>query len=309
MSTLSPAELRKYDWRIPAFLERLSSGKFITTSNAEVKLSYTGDDLEEKLRNDSSLAVGKLTFIGDDGTEYRLRDLQKDAGFGGKGSALKHEERAISLLSQKIEIEKYNYSSDYIPVVVGDVCYEVISVASTPGTPKSDFHFIDVNGNEILWVSHKHGSTARCFQQWSGCSKKVEPNIFAHPETQNFYNYITAVEFKPALTIAKNIEDVMLHNFAIYGNEYGNMFGRNNVQLVVQGDPTLSSNTANVHFDISSFYTHVNGETLPEMYTPTFMATYRNDRNDFGIKNCRVGILPKSGRFISEWAQDNEDQQ
>ena len=125
MSTLSSSELRKYEWRIPAFLERLASGTFITTSNTAVRLSYDGEGLEEKLRNDSARAIGKLRFTDHNGTEYKLNDLLKDSGFGGVGTRLKHEEAAIALLQQYIDIEKHNHGSDLIPIHAAGICYFV----------------------------------------------------------------------------------------------------------------------------------------------------------------------------------------
>lgn len=287
-------------------MERLASGTFITTSNTEVRLSYNGEGLEEKLRNESSRAVGQLRFIDEHGTEYKLADLLKDSGFGGVGSRLKHEEAAIALLQQRIDIEKHNHSSDIIPIHAAGICYFVAGVESTTGTPKSDFHFVDGEGREVLWASHKAGKSPRCFQQWAGCSAKVEPNIYNHWETREFADHIRRVEFSGGTTVARPIADRHLQSLAVYGNGFGGEFGRNNVQLVIQGSPSLAANTANVHYDIVSHSVHANGGELPEEYAPTFMAMYRGDRNDFGIINCRVGISPKKARLISNWIQDNE---
>lgn len=301
MSTLSPSELRKYEWRIPTFLERLASGTFITTSNTEVKLTYYGEGLEEKLRTDSPRAIGKICFVDDAGNVYKLGDLLKDAAFGGVGSTLKREEQAIALFQQKLDIEKHNHGADAIPVVVSGTCYFVSSITSTPGTPKSDLHFLDPTGNEVVWISHKHGKSPRCFQQWGGCSERCEPNIYNHSETRDFSARIRGIKFFAGYTIARSIQDNHLKNLAVYGNEFGSDFGRNNVQLVVQGIPTFAANTANVHYDIVSHSVHANGDELPYEYAPTFMAMYRGDRNDFGITNCRVGISPRNARLITNW--------
>lgn len=300
MATLSASELRKYDWRIPKFLERLASGTFITTSNTEVKLSYQGTDLEYRLKTESPRIVNKIKFVDELNTEYALSDLLKDEGFGGK-NAQRREQEALSLLQQKIDIQKSFWGEACVPVVIDGICYYIAGVENTPGTPKSDFHFVDVEGKEIVWISHKHGKTARCFQQWGGCSEKVSPRIYNHEETQEFVAAIRAIEFAPGLTVAKNIHDPQLHFYAIYGNNFGYQYGPDNVQLVIQGMPSLSANTSNTHFDIVSHSVHTNGETLPEEYTPTFMAMYRTDRRDFKIPTCRVGISPKNARLISNW--------
>lgn len=307
MSTLSAAELRKYEWRIPTFLERLSSGTFLNTSNSEIRLSYTGEDLAERLRNSPVREVNKILFMGDDGCEYRLRDLLKDRGFGGGSVPLKREDAALALIRQRLEIIKHNTASDSIPVVIGSECYYVSDVATTPGTPKSDFHFVSPTGDELVWLSHKHGNSPRSFQQWGGCSMRNEPNIHRHEETQAFAEQVRTLSFGAGSTVAKLIQDANLQHLAVYGNDYGKEFGQNNVQLVIQGEPTLTSNTSNSHFDVRAFGVHQNGEVLPTVYRPSFMAMYRTDRNDFGIKNCRVGISPKNARLVKEWI-DNDDQ-
>ena len=286
-------------------MERLASGTFITTSNTEVKLSFAGEGLETKLRNESARAVGKLRFLDPDGTEYRLQDLRKDAGFGGMNS-LKREEQALALFQQRLDIEKHNFHADMIPIVVAGQCYYVSSVESTPGTPKSDFHFTDLFGREVVWISHKHGKSPRCFQQWGGASAKVEPNIHWHEETQEFAASVRAANIAPATTIARAIKDERLQNLAVYGNEFGGPYSQNNVHMVIQGLPTISSNTGNVHFDIVSHSVHTNGDKMPEPYAPTFMAMFRGDRNDFGIRNCRVGISPKHARLITNWIDNDE---
>lgn len=304
MATLSAAELRKYEWRIPTFLERLASGTFLNTSNVAIKLAYTGEDLEQRLREDKVRAVNKLQFLGDDGVEYCLNDLLKDKGFGGGKNPLNREEAAISLLRQRLAIACHSLGTSCAPIVVGTDAYVVSGVMSTDGTPKSDFHFVGPDGSPVLWVSHKHGRTARCFQQWGGCSKRIEPAVHAHRETQEFALSISTRDFVAGATVARGILDANLRHMSVYGNEFGKEYGQNNVQLVIQGDPMLTANTGNTHFDIGAHVVHHNGEEMPEDYRPTFMAIYRTDRNDFGIKNCRVGISPMKARLVKNWIDD-----
>jgi hypothetical protein len=304
MATLSAAELRKYEWRIPTFLERLASGTFLNTSNAEVRLVYAGEGLEERLRSDKVRSINKLKFLGDDGVEYSLQDLLKDKGFGGGKNPLNREEAAIALLGHRLAIAHHELGTSVAPVVVGGNAYLVSEVRSTGGTPKSDFHFLGPDGEPVLWVSHKHGRTAHCFQQWGGCSKRIEPAVHQHPETQEFALSISSRDFGAGTTVARGILDANLRHMSVYGNDFGKEYGQNNVQLVIQGEPTLSANTGNTHFDIGAFAVHTNGEEMPDDYRPTFMAIYRTDRNDFGIQNCRVGISPRKARLVKEWIDE-----
>ena len=88
-----------------------------------------------------------------------------------------------------LEDIKNKNGSDFVNLKIGKNFYQVVvNVESTPGTPKSDFHFRDVNGKMVGFVSHKDGASATAIQQWGGITQNSadEPMLAAHPETQAF---------------------------------------------------------------------------------------------------------------------------
>jgi hypothetical protein len=84
---------------------------------------------------------------------------------------------------------------------------------------------------------------------------------------------------------------------SVYGNEYGNKFGRQNTTLMLQGDVNLSKKGLN--YEITATHTHVNGDDMTGDYEPVFMAIYKGDRSDFGIKGTRVVIAPVGSRKVT----------
>ena len=60
-----------------------------------------------------------------------------------------------------------------LPMTVGKRKIMVTGVETTPGVPKSDFHLVDAEGNEVAWISHKDGNKASDFQQYGGLSHSV----------------------------------------------------------------------------------------------------------------------------------------
>ena len=57
-----------------------------------------------------------------------------------------------------LEDIKNKTGSDFVNLKFGKNFYQVVNVESTPGTPKSDFHFRDVAGRMVGFVSHKDGA-------------------------------------------------------------------------------------------------------------------------------------------------------
>ena len=67
--------------------------------------------------------------------------------------------------SFKLEEIKEKTGSDAVTLKIGKNYYRVIAVESTPGTPKSDFHFRDIEGRMVGFVSHKDGLSATARQK------------------------------------------------------------------------------------------------------------------------------------------------
>lgn len=302
MTPMTPREFVKYDWRVDVFVRKYKAGEpFELAKGGSMTFAYDENVVKMMLpRNQSTL--GKVRLLGTDGKEYTLSALGKSADFGGRGSGagtVKEDRELMSLRDQLNEIRSAT-KQGLVPIKVGNKVWQVADAASTPGTPKSDFHLLDVNGNEIVWISHKDGRSARDFQQWGGISSRFEPQIFNHPETQAFIKHLKTIYpngLPPATTVFRHIQDERLKMLSVYGNQYGGPEGRQNVSLLIQG-PVKLVKQGN-HYIFQSNHVHLNGEKMTGEFEPVLTAIYKGDRSDAGVRGTRIVIMPIGGRKMS----------
>ena len=306
MASLSPKELLKYDWRVEVFLRKYKSKDkkertFDLVNNKKVSFIYDAD-VAKVVSRKNQVQLRTIRLLGEDGNEYKLSDLEKSAEFGGKGAGsgtLKEDIELQSLIKQLNDIRK-KQKTGTVPIKVGGKTFNVADAITTPGTPKSDFHLVDDNGKEVVWISHKDGRTAKDFQQWGGISKRSEPTIFSHPETQSFIDDLkkTYPDGLPRrTTLYRKIKDDKLKNFSVYGNQYGNDEGRQNVSILIQG-PVKLQKSGNVYKFVSN-HVHYNGEKMTGDFEPVLTAIYKGDRSDAGVKGTRIVIMPIAGRKMT----------
>ena len=306
MASLSPKELLKYDWRVEVFLRKYKSKDkkertFDLVNNKKLCFIYD-PDVAKVVARKNQVQLRTVRLLGEDGNEYKLSDLEKSAEFGGKGAGsgtLKEDIELQSLIKQLNDIRK-KQKTGTVPIKVGGKTFNVADAITTPGTPKSDFHLVDDNGKEVVWISHKDGRTAKDFQQWGGISKRSEPTIFSHPETQSFIDDLkkTYPDGLPRrTTLYRKIKDDKLKNFSVYGNQYGNDEGRQNVSILIQG-PIKLQKSGNVYKFVSN-HVHYNGEKMTGDFEPVLTAIYKGDRSDAGVKGTRIVIMPIAGRKMT----------
>jgi hypothetical protein len=295
-TALSPSEMTKpgREYRIPLFLKKYKEGDdFVLMNNQKVKLIYD-ERVYKQLEKKQGLST--IQFTATNGKILKLKDFQKTKEFGGKTeSTTQIEEKEIVSIRQQLSDIRSKTGEPTVPIKINSVIYNVADIQKTPGTPKSDFHFLDINGKEIVWMSHKDGNKASDFQQWGGVSKVV-PNVNKHPETKEFIEQVKEnfeEGFPPKTNIVKDISDKKLKAQAVYGDNYkpgSRQYGRDNVTLVLQGPVKLVK--VGQYYTIKSNHTHKNGEQLTGEYEPTFNGTYRQGRGQ-PVANARLGIWPK----------------
>lgn len=304
MAQLSASELRKYDWRAEVFIKKIKEKTSFEISGGRKVVLVMPKNGEKILKSGSTQELNGIRFADLQGNIFKLSDFVKNQDFGGKGErgGTVKEDRALSSLRNQIEEAKIKEKSAVIDVKIGNKTYKVFDAASTPGTPKSDFHLLDINGEEIVWISHKDGRTEKDFQQWGGMSQRSEPTIYSHPEVQKFINDLNQLYpngLPSATTLARKIKDKKLKNMSVYGNEFGSAFSRQNVTITLQGEISLKKSGKT--YKLTGYHTHLNGEDLHGGYEPCFMAIYKGDRSDFGIKGTRVVISPLGCRKITNF--------
>ena len=308
MAGLSPAELRKRN-NFSLFRTRIASrGDFtlVESNGQKVKIDPTVANTLRSIEDLSQYQQGSsiilpTTMRG----EVRLTQLYKDSAFSGRTqNTTAAEDAEVSSIRRKLEQIKNQLGSDFVNLQVGKNTYQVVNVESTPGTPKSDFHFRDVNGNMVGFVSHKDGSSATAIQQWGGITQRGEPMLAAHPETQAFVQTCQAMfgtQMPNATTVARRIQDNRLKMMAVYGNGFGGGSSVQNVDVLLQGTVNVTRTGVGMYRLVASANTHNNGDTIGGAYEPVFMCIYKGDRSNYGIRGARMVISGRGGRSIRQY--------
>lgn len=189
---------------------------------------------------------------------------------------------------------------------------EIYGANKIEGTPKADIALVSYDSKikkfkDVCFISHKMGSDASGFQQYSGITTKADGkksgSISADKNVVAFLKKISA--FHNTIVNSKKrfytvVKDKNLIGKSIYGPQYGEKnFGIDNIHLIGQGDVVFSSKT-NFHvMDFSghaSFNPDVSSFTEGD-YTTIIGARYSSGRNyQVGTKTyngVRVLIMPK----------------
>jgi len=297
-ASLSPAQLNKRN-NLDVFIQKLANKEpFVGTGQTEPNIVLEPDpEALEQLRQGKFPAV----FTGVDGQQYRLSQLEKTAEFGGKGTGFGTRIEDAELASLQAQLLDLKGDNPEITIRVGDRDVSVADVVTTQGTPKSDFHFVNSQGDSVAWVSHKDGSMATHFGQWGGMSdREMLPVYNANPdvkaEVSQFIQDVKALvgdEMPRATTIARPASE-LFQMISIYGNGFGGNRGPQNVDVILQGPVTISNG------QLVAPNMHSNGEPVKGAFEPAMMAMYKGDRSNFGIKGSRFSMYPIGGRKVHQ---------
>jgi hypothetical protein len=299
MANLSGKEIYRFEWITEVFLDMYKNQKEFTLTNKKKMQFAVDDDIIKAVKRKQSTTP--LVLLGLDGNEYKFSQIEKTKEFGGldPGATVAKEMVALNTLKEYIAKAKVKEKSPTIKIKVKNTIYDVYDAVSTPGVPKSDFHLVDIDGKELVWISHKDGEKPSDFQQWSGVTERHEPQIYRKRETKNYINDVklyTKGEMPQATTIAREITKPSIKSMAVFGQDYGKAYGRQNVHIVVQGKIKLFKR-GNFYY-IGGKHVTLNGQRVYGDYEPVYMTTYRSDRSNFNIKNARFSIQAKKSRKI-----------
>ena len=297
-ATLSRKELTKRN-NMDVFIQKLANKEpFVGVGQTEPNIVLEPDpEALEQMRQ------GNIpdAFKSIDGQLYKLSQLEKTAEFGGKGTGFGTRIEDAELASLQAQLLELKGNNPEITIRVGDRDVSVADVVTTPGTPKSDFHFINSRGDSVAWVSHKDGTAATHFGQWGGMSdREMLPVYNANPqvkaEVAKFIKDIKELvgeEMPRATTIARPASE-LFQLISIYGNGYGGNRGPQNVDVILQGPVTISNG------QLVAPNMHSNGETVKGAFEPAMMAMYKGDRSNFGIAGSRFSMYPIGGRKVHQ---------
>lgn len=226
-----------------------------------------------------------------------------------------HEDRNVDAINRRLIEIMSRDGTNYVRIKIGNESFDVSSCEKFVGRthkskyglqydPKCDFYLKDVDGNPLVFISHKNGTKARDFQNWAGISEKGSTRVYSHKSTQRF---IEALRMKypggmekgcRALAMKIASEDSEITLMSVYGEDYGKEKGWNNVHLVLQGEVTIVGSKDN--YSLMASHVLTNGTIPTGGYEPVFMARYVGDRDNF-VKYCRAGIFPKDYRRNPGW--------
>lgn len=286
-------------YRFSILNDKIKNNEDFFTIKGNVTLTYATSSHEiifehalcEDIRNISCNINNHVLFLDEKGHKYCFTNLFKTPEFGGKGkgSGTLVEDYNLLMLNEKIK-ELLKIYPEGLDIKINNVIYRNIIKAETQkGFPKSDFNLIDKNNKPVIFISHKKAgkiASAKDFIRWGGFTEYVH-----HPEVINFNTIIKYhLNTNNILGIPKKskfihpIKDDLLIQHLIYGKDYGNEFGQNNVNLICQGNINLIHISNNL-FNLVSQHTLINGDIPQDDYYPYLTSTYRGDRKMFGILN------------------------
>jgi hypothetical protein len=188
---------------------------------------------------------------------------------------------------------------------------DIVGMNKVKGTPKADLVLVSFDAKknkfkEVCFLSHKKGKTVKDFGQWSGMSdnagKTISKNELVEDFIQNVKNSVKQTfenkKIKNTLTVAKIIPaENDLIKYSMYGPDYGKAYGINNVNFILQGNPTLTLTGKNYVLNMSGHIME-NGEgTTDEIALMAYRKGAAADRQQFGVK-ARFVIQAKTSRPI-----------
>ncbi len=292
-------KLLQYNWRIKIFIRKYERGEAFEFMSGPKKSFVYSMQVAKLIEEKNAAKLEGPILLGKNKQIYQIKDLELTDEFKENFEGYKAETKEIKQTQEELISIKGKILSATVPIKAGNGMYQVSAIAKTPGTMKSDFNFVDIKDNPILWISHKDGKKPTDFQQWSGMT---ESGIKEDPEVQDFFKAVRAMfplGMDRATTVARQIHNNTLKKKAVYGINYGGSYGPQNVTMVAQGNIDIKKD--GMYYAIQANHILYNGDDITEDYLPVLSATYRGDRSQEGVKGARFTIQPIASRKINAW--------
>lgn len=283
--------------RLKVFVNKVNTADpFLTTQGNVIIDKKSFKDATKNKPFDSKGFSAQFNGILDKGktvVQYP-RDFYKTPEFGGKGVGagtaaedmhLREFQKELANVMKKAKVAAIN-------MVVGKRRIKnVVAMDSTPGVPKADFHLLDLDGNEVAWISHKAGKTSKDFQQYGGVT---HPVLQQSKGVQKFIEDVRKLRpdgLSRGESFWREVKDSKVIHQSVWGIDYGKKPGRNNVDEFHQGLMKLKKSGKSYKI-VSTHYAN-NGEEPKGEYDAYYVARYQGTRGQFGISNVRLGVFPK----------------
>lgn len=242
------------------------------------------------------------------GLLYKMKDLDKSYKLNSPSPTERGELAVLQQINGYISKE-----GKPITVVAGKHTFQNIYGANkVEGTPKADIALVTYDAKskkfvDVCFISHKMGSSAADYQQYSGITDKADganPGSISQDEfvisfLRTLTGYHDAV-VKTKQRYYRVITDKKLIGKAIYGPFFGSRkFGIDNIHLIGQGDAKFTKKSGKYYLDFSGHVSYNPNVTdfMKGDYTAIIGARYTAGRN-YQVDNktysgARILIMPK----------------
>lgn len=264
--------------------------KHITKLAKKISIKIAGNDLDDLFKTLFSLGIKKKAnkhLIG----EIEIVLVKIPAGTFA-------EAKAVNKFNDRIIEESLKIGKGITIDIAGRKYTDIVGCRfekTESPLPKSDFHFYDDNGRALIFCSYKDGKRAKDFQQYGGVSQASGMYPKFKKEIDTFAEMVridSDGELKSGYSAISDGASKELKMHSIFGKDYGKPFGKNNVQVVLQGDVDIVSFGSS--FKIDATHMMVTGQEPKGDYDAE-ISTVKKDRNEFGVRNSRFGVSPKGG--------------
>lgn len=264
---------------------RKTSGVAIKVTVPKAQRMSTAQQISQQIPGSTISPDGKKVEIDGARIEVKPEEMQH----GGR----KIEEGQVGELDAAIK-SLLNGNTD-IMLTVGKRTVKAAGATKEVEGAKADAIIIDSAGTPTAWVSLKHGSSPTDVPGWGGMTRT--PYV-GNSEVQDFVNDIRAqfgtTGVPKGTSYGRNLTDTELKNQAVFGKDFNGVPSRNNVDLVLQGTPSIVKH--GTHFILKGNRSWNNGVTPTGEYDPVLLAGHRPDRGNFKIPLTRFAFYPTKGR-------------
>jgi len=261
-------------------------------------------DILDSLDVNDVNTINKAVLTLDDGQHEKLKvkDIGKSKAFGGLGlgNLVKRKEASqIAAIQSELDSLIEESGNGYLNVIFNGSRYKIKGLKPVESDSyKADCYLYNNKGEPVIYISLKHGDSAKSFQQYSGVSVKYQPYIGNASITLDFVNRVhkeCGGQMVKGLSYTIPITNFKMINTSVYGwrydgfNKGGNL---NCVDCLVQFTDDVSNvfTKEGESYRLNTLFNR--GEIPTGLYKCYLLARYDGKQNDMGIKNCRMLIMP-----------------